>query len=66
MTEQQYPKVWDEKRVKDLIAHYDAINEDEEAQELEDAKNEVGHSWVLVPNELVREVVALITRRKSK
>lgn len=66
MLEQRYPEGWDEKRVKVLIAHYDALNVDDDAQEIEDAMNEKGHSRVLVPNELVRDVVALIAQKKCE
>lgn len=58
-------KVGIKKRVKNVIAYYDALSENEEAQEIEDAKREEGHCWVLVPNELVRQVVALIARRQD-
>ncbi len=62
MIEQRYPEGWDEKRVRDVIAHYDAKNEDE----IEDALSEEGHCWMLVPHELVHEVTALIARRKRE
>ena len=36
------------------------------SQEIEDAMNEEGHCWMLVPVELVGEVAALIARKKSE
>ena len=50
----------------ETLKTFDALSDDERAQEIEDAMNEEGHSWVLVPNELIREVEALIARRKSE
>ncbi len=43
MNDQEYPPGWDEKRVKELIAHYENQTEDEEFAEIEVAPPGGGH-----------------------
>ena len=64
MQEQRFPPGWDAQRVADLIAHYDAQTEDDEAQEIEDALLEDGVTWMAIPIELVDKVRALIARER--
>ena len=59
---QKYPAGWDEKRVKDLIAHYEGQTEDEQADEIEAALKDDGITMVAVPTELADAVRALIAR----
>ena len=65
MSKQKFPKGWDESRVKDLIAHYeqmtdeDLLVEDEAAQELE------GQTVMIIPTELVPEVLELIRKTSA-
>ena len=42
---QKYPAGWDEKRVKDLIAHYEGQTEDEQADEIEAALRTTASQW---------------------
>jgi len=60
----QYPKGWDEKRVKAVIEFYDNQTEDEELAEYEAAMELKGQSMMLVPTELVPEIRRLIANRK--
>ena len=60
---QKFPKGWDESRVRDVIAHYDAQTEVEQATEIEEAQVANGVTMVAVPAELIDEVRALIARR---
>jgi hypothetical protein len=38
MSTQKFPPGWDEKRVKELIAHYESQTEDEEFADIEAAR----------------------------
>lgn len=65
MNEQRFPKGWDEKRVRDLIAELDARSEDEwiaadEAAATEDDDQAV----VTVPTSLLPEVRRLLAAHK--
>ncbi|MFO0846954.1 MAG: hypothetical protein U0871_00135 [Gemmataceae bacterium] len=61
---QRFPAGWDEARVRDLIAHYDAQSEEEQAAEIEAALAAEKVTMVAVPVELADEVRALIARRQ--
>ena len=65
MNEQKFPPGWDEARVRELIAHYDAQTEDEQAEEIEAALEADGVVMIAVPAELADEVRALIARKRS-
>lgn len=62
---QKFPAGWDETSVRDLITHYDAQTEDEQAAEIEAAIEGKEVTMVAVPLELEDEVRALIARRRS-
>ena len=62
---QKFPAGWDEARVRDVIAHYDAQTEDERSAEIEAALGGGGVTMVAVPVELAGEVRALIARRRN-
>ena len=40
MKKQKFPPGWDERRVREVIAHYDSQTEEEQAAEIEAALNE--------------------------
>ena len=63
---QRFPRGWNEKRVKELIAYYDKQTEDEELAEYEAAMNLKGRALMLVPIELVGEIHRLIDRRQGR
>jgi hypothetical protein len=63
--EQGFPSGWDCQRVQEVIAHYDAQTEDEEAQEIEDAVEKEGVTWIAIPSALVDKVRALIAREQG-
>jgi hypothetical protein len=65
MEEQRFPPGWNAERVQRLIDHYEAQTEDEKAQEIEDALEQDGTSWMAVPTGLVDKVRALIAREKG-
>ena len=62
---QAYPRGWNEKRVREVIAYYDRQTEDEEAAEYEAAMKTEGLTVMLVPTEFVPEVRRLIHRRRG-
>ena len=62
---QVFPRGWDEKRVKEVIAYYDNQTEDEELAEYEAAMKIEGESVMLVPTELVPDIRRLIARRQG-
>jgi hypothetical protein len=62
---QVFPRGWDEKRVKEVIAYYDSQTEDEEAAEYEAAMKIEGKSVMLVPTELVSEIRRFIAKRRG-
>jgi hypothetical protein len=65
MSEQKFPPGWDEKRVKDLIAHYEGQTEDEEFADIEAAREAEDITLMAIPTALVPEVRALLARKES-
>jgi hypothetical protein len=65
MSEQKFPPGWDESRVREVIAHYDAQTEDEQFAEIEAAEEAEGVTMMAIPTELVPEVRALLARKQS-
>ena len=65
MKKQKYPPGWDEKRVKEVIAHYENQTEEEEHAEIEAALKSENVTLMDIPTELVPKVRALLARQKS-
>ena len=61
---QNYPPGWDEARVRDLADHYDRQTEDEQVAEHEAAFRAEGQTVMVVPTELVPEIVKLINKKR--
>jgi hypothetical protein len=61
---QKYPAGWDEERVRKLAAHYDHQTEDEQVAEHEAAMRAPGQTVMVVPTELVPEIVKLISKKQ--
>ena len=55
------PPGWDEARVHDLIEHYESRTDDELAAEIEAAFEDPSHTAMVIPNELVPAVRALLS-----
>jgi len=53
MNENGFPPGWDEQRVRDVLAHYEAQTEDEAVAEDEAAFEDKGQTFMEVPNALV-------------
>jgi len=65
MKKQKFPPGWDEKRIKEVIAHYDSQTEDEEFAEIEAAREAQDITLMDIPTDLVPEVRALLARKRS-
>lgn len=61
---QKYPPGWEEKRVRKLAEHYDNQTDDEAVAEVEAAMNDENQTLMMVPTELVPEVVKLINKKR--
>jgi hypothetical protein len=62
---QVYPAGWDEKRIRKLAEHYDNQTEDEQVKEHEAAFKSEGQTVMVVPTELVPEIVKLINKKRT-
>ena len=65
MSKQSFPPGWDEKRVREVLAHYEDQSEDEQFAEIEAAREAEGTTMMAVPTELAPEVRALIARHQN-
>ena len=65
MSEQRFPKGWDEERVRDVLDHYDRQPDEEAVAEDEAAYNDRDHTMMQIPTELVPEVRALLAQRRA-
>jgi len=65
MSKQDFPPGWDEKRVEELIAHYENQTEDEEFADIEAALEAEDIMLMAIPTDLVPEVRALLARKQS-
>jgi hypothetical protein len=65
MSQQKYPPGWDEKRIREVLAHYEGQTDDEQFAEIEAARKAEGITLMAVPTELVPEIRALIARKHS-
>ena len=65
MSKQKFPPGWDEKRVQELIAHYENQTEDEEFADIEAAREAEHITLMAIPSDLVPEVRALLARKRS-
>lgn len=62
--QQEYPKGWNETRVRKLAEHYDNQSEEEQVAEHEAAMRTAGQTVMVVPTELVPEIEKLITKKR--
>jgi hypothetical protein len=66
MSESDFPKGWDESRVRRLIHHYEAMSDEEIAAEDEDAmKDRDGQTVIAVPDELLPAIRQLIADHET-
>ncbi len=62
---QKFPPGWNEKRVKELIEHYENQTEDEEFADIEAARKSEDITMMAIPTDLVPEIRAFLARRRS-
>lgn len=65
MNQKNFPKGWDEERVRRVIAHYEAQTEEEAVAEDEAALDPSRNTVMEVPVDLVPTVRELIAKRKT-
>jgi hypothetical protein len=58
-----YPKGWDEARVKRVLEHYESQSEGEALAEDEAAYEDTNQTFIEIPNELIPEVRKLIAKK---
>jgi len=61
---QKNPPGWDEARVRKLAEHYDNQTEEEQVAEIEAALKDKNNTLLVVPTELVPEIVKLINKKR--
>ena len=59
-TPNRFPPGWDEERVRDVIEHYEGQSDDELAAEIEAAFEDRSQTVMVIPNDLVPAVRALL------
>ncbi len=64
MRQSKFPSGWDEKRVKEVMAHYESQTEEEAVAEDEAAFEASGQTLMEIPTELVPKVRELIAKHK--
>ena len=57
----RFPPGWDEARVRDVLEHYESQTEDEAVAEDEAAFENTSHTVMVVPNDLVPAVRAILS-----
>ena len=60
----EYPPGWDQRRVQDLLDHYERQTDDEAAAEHEAALSRPDHTLMEIPTELVPAVREIITEHE--
>ena len=65
MKQSKFPPGWDEQRVREVLAHYEAQSEDEAVAEDEAAFESPGQTVMEVPTDLVPAVRELIAKRRN-
>jgi len=60
-----FPPNWDEKRVQEVLAHYESQSEGEAVAEDEAAYEDPSQTYMEIPNDLVSKVRELIAKRAS-
>ena len=64
--EQDFPPGWNEKKVREVIAYYDAQTDEEGAAEIEAAEEVPSATWMSVPTDLVPAIARLIEDHEQK
>jgi hypothetical protein len=65
MKQSNFPPGWNEKRVRDVLAHYEAQTEEEAVAEDEAAAENPSQAFMGIPTELVPKVRELLAKLPS-
>ena len=65
MNDQKLPPGWDQNRIRQVLDHHEAQDEDERAAEIEAAWEAEGMTLMSVPTDRVPEIRALLAREKT-
>ncbi|MBM2826924.1 MAG: hypothetical protein HW403_988 [Dehalococcoidia bacterium] len=65
MKQSKFPKGWDEERVRQVLAHYEELTEEEATAEDEAAYEDTTQTLMEVPNELVPAIRELIAKHQA-
>ena len=63
MNQQGFPTGWDAERVRRLIAHYDALDEDQQVAEDEAAQERPDQTTVVVPVEFMPAIRQMLAQK---
>ncbi len=63
MRQREFPKGWDEHRVKRVLYHYDMLTEEEAVAEDEAAWENPSQTFMEIPNDLVPTIRELLAKR---
>ena len=66
MKKNKFPKGWDEKRVKEVIAYYESQSDEESMAEDEAAYEQEGFSMIEIPTKMLPVIRDLLANYKSK
>ena len=65
MSKSKFPPNWDEKRVQEVLEHYELQSEEQAVAEDESAYEDPSQTTMEIPNDLVPKVRELIAKRAS-
>jgi hypothetical protein len=63
MDQSKFPPNWDEKRVQEVLAHYESQSEEQAVAEDEAAYEDTSQTTMEIPNDLIPKVRELIAER---
>jgi hypothetical protein len=64
MKKQRLPKGWTEEQIRKLAEYHDNMTEDQQVAEIEASLNDENQTMMMVPTELVPEIVKLINKKR--
>jgi hypothetical protein len=64
MKKQRLPKGWTEEKIRKLAEYHDNMSEDQQVAEIEAALTDENSTVMVVPTELVPEIVKLINKKR--
>ena len=64
MKKQRLPKGWTEEKIRKLAEYHDNMTEDQQVAEIEASLNDENQTMMMVPTELVPEILKLINKKR--